>query len=154
MCSRGQVDLIFASTKSTYAVIFVAHHRWLGPVWPADLQLTPVLAQRLGVASGIVAQLAGLAALDDLPWLAVLELFESKKDSLLTFGIWLYALVPDARELVLAAYDKWSRIGFCCNMHLAIDPKSNENRFQNRCNIKHKSHQNHLQIGQESVHNR
>ena len=74
--------LVFASTKSTYAVMFVAHHRWLGPVWPADLRFRLVLAQtqRLGVASGIVAQLAGHAALDDLPWLAVLELFESGMD--------------------------------------------------------------------------
>ena len=47
-------------------------------------------------------KLAGLAALDDLPWLAVLELFESKVDALLAFGICLYALVPDARELVCA----------------------------------------------------
>jgi hypothetical protein len=38
-----------------------------------------------------------------------------------------YALVPDARELVCAAYDEWARIlRFCCNMHLAIDPKSKE----------------------------
>ena len=57
-----------------YAVMFVAHHRWLGPVWPADLAFRLVLAQRLGVASGIVAQLAGHAALDDLPWLTVPEL--------------------------------------------------------------------------------
>ena len=113
MCSRKQVGchgLVFASTNSTYAVMFVAHHRWLGPVWPADLRFRLVLAQRLGVASGIVAQLAGHAALDDLPWLAVLELFESKVDSLLAFGRWLYALVPDARELVCAAYDKLSLI--------------------------------------------
>ena len=56
-------------------------------MWSADLQFRFLLAQRLGVASGIVAQLAGLAALDDLPWLAVLELFESEVDSLLAFGI-------------------------------------------------------------------
>ena len=83
MCSRGQVGchgLVFASTNSAYAVMFVAHHRWLGLVWPADLQFRLVLAQRLGVASGIVAPLAGHAALDDLPWLAVLELFESGMD--------------------------------------------------------------------------
>ena len=80
--------------------MFVALHRCLGHVWPADLQFRLVLAQRLGVASGIVAQLAGHAALDDLPWLAVLELFESKVDSLLACGRWLYALVPEAREFV------------------------------------------------------
>ena len=79
-------------------------------MWLADLQFRLVLAQRLGVASGIVAQLAGHAALDDLPWLAVLELFESKMDSPIAFGRWLYALVPDSRELGCAAYDKWSRI--------------------------------------------
>ena len=43
-----------------YAVMFVAHHRWLGPVWPADLRSRLVLSQRLGVSSGIVAQLAGM----------------------------------------------------------------------------------------------
>ena len=36
-----------------YAVMFVAHHRWLGPVWPAELQFKLVLAQRLGVAEGM-----------------------------------------------------------------------------------------------------
>ena len=35
---------LLASTKSAYAVMFVAHHRWLGPVWPADLQFRLVLA--------------------------------------------------------------------------------------------------------------
>ena len=40
--------------------------------------------------------------------------------SLLAFRRWLYALVPDARELVCAVYDKWSRIEFCCNIHFAI----------------------------------
>ena len=105
----------------------MALHRWLGLVWPADLQFRLVLAQRLGVASGIVAPLAGHAALDDLPWLAVLELFEAEEGSLLAFGRWLYAQVPDARELVCAPYDKWSRIEVCCNIHLAIAFKSNEN---------------------------
>ena len=59
----GQVGchgLVFTSTNSTFAVMFVAHHRWLGPVWPADLRFRLVLAQRLGVASGIVAQVAGM----------------------------------------------------------------------------------------------
>ena len=41
-------------------IVFIALHRWLGPVWPADLQFRLVLAQRLGVASGIVAHLAGM----------------------------------------------------------------------------------------------
>ena len=75
----------------------------------------------------VFAQLAGHAAFDDLPWLAVLDLFESEVDSLFVFGRWLYALVPYARELVCAAYDKWSRIEFCYDMHVAIDPQSNEN---------------------------
>ena len=56
----GCHGLVFAGTKSTYAVVFVAHHRWLGLVWPADPRLRLVLAQRLGVASGIFAQLAGM----------------------------------------------------------------------------------------------
>ena len=61
MCSRGQVGchgLVFASTNPTYALMFVAHHRWLGLVWPADLQFRLVLAQRLGVASGIAAHVS------------------------------------------------------------------------------------------------
>ena len=49
---------IFASTNSTYAIIFVAHHRWLVPMWSADLQRRLLLAQRLGVASAIVAQVS------------------------------------------------------------------------------------------------
>ena len=42
---------IFASTNSTYAIIFVAHHRWLVPMWSADLEFRFLVAQRLGVAS-------------------------------------------------------------------------------------------------------
>ena len=37
-------------------IIFVAHHRWLVPMWSADLQRRLLLAQRLGVASAIVEQ--------------------------------------------------------------------------------------------------
>ena len=39
-------------------IIFVAHHRWLVPMWSADLQRRLLLAQRLGVASAIVAQVS------------------------------------------------------------------------------------------------
>ena len=46
--------------------------------------------------------------------------------SLLAFRRWLYALVPDARELLCATYDKCTLIEFCCNMHLAISSQSNE----------------------------
>ena len=48
----------FSSTTATYAITFMAHHRWLVPMWCADLQFRFSLAQRLGVASGIVAQVA------------------------------------------------------------------------------------------------
>ena len=59
-------------------------HRWLGVLWPSDLDLTAFLMLRIRLASAALFQLAGFAS--SLPWMMLRELFESKVDSILDFG--------------------------------------------------------------------
>ena len=40
-------------------------------------------------------------------WPALCELFESKVDSLMDMGRWLFIMVEDAEKLVCEAYDHW-----------------------------------------------
>ena len=45
MCSRGRWDAIaWSSQVPIPPIVFIALHRWLGLVWPADLQFRLVLA--------------------------------------------------------------------------------------------------------------
>jgi len=88
----------------------VSVHRWLGPLWPADLDFSPLLHQRMQVATAALSQLAGFAASYALPWELVGELFETKVDSLLEFCRWLFILAPGAEQVINGYYEQWSRI--------------------------------------------
>ena len=57
----------------------------------------------------MVAQLAGLSTMGVVPWLAVCVLFETKIDSILGFGRWLFILMPNAVHIIDQAYERWSR---------------------------------------------
>ena len=52
-----------------------------------------------------VAQLAGLASAQAVPWLGVLDLV----DALMDFGRWLSVLVPEAVVLLNSAHEGWAR---------------------------------------------
>jgi len=88
----------------------VAMHRYLGVLWPGDFDFVHFLKQRLHFASVELAQLAGFSAAGPLPWLIVCELFETKINSILDFGRWLFILIPDARSLLGEFYDRSARL--------------------------------------------
>ena len=91
-------------------LIYVTEHRWLGPIWEADLRFAKFLRQRLALGSSMVAQLAGLTCMGAIPWLAVCTLFWSKVDSILDMGRWLFIMVPNAQEIIDESYVRWSRV--------------------------------------------
>ena len=79
-------------------------HKWLGLLWPNSLDFRSVLVSRLQFCSCSVSQLAGLLQMGAISWLVACELFESKVDSLMEMGRWLFIMVPDAMHLVDSAY--------------------------------------------------
>ncbi len=87
----------------------VSVHRWLGILWPDSLDFSGVLRSRLQLCGTSVSQLAGLVQMGAVSWPALCELFESKVDSLMDMGRWLFIMVEDAEKLVCEAYDRWAR---------------------------------------------
>ena len=98
----------FPTSGGPVALTWVSCHRWLGILWPDSLDFRMFLLARLAVASAAVAQLAGLATMHAVPWLAVLQLFEAKVDSLMDLGRWLVIMVPDAEAILDEAYGRWA----------------------------------------------
>ena len=87
----------------------VSAHKWLGILWPDNLDFHSVLQARLQQCGAAVSQLAGLVHTGAVSWVALCELFESKVDSLMEMGRWLFVMVPDAESLVNSAYDNWAK---------------------------------------------
>ena len=84
-------------------------HRWLGVLWPDQLDFTCFLSSRIQIASAMASQLAGLGRTGSLSWLTLCELFDSKVDSQLDMGRWMFIMVPDSEDTVNKAYDRWAR---------------------------------------------
>ncbi len=88
----------------------VSVQRWLGILWPDDLDFTGVLRSRLQLCDESVAQLAGLAQMNVISWPMLCELFESQVDSLMDIGRWLFIMVAGAETLICDSYNRWARI--------------------------------------------
>ena len=84
-------------------------HRWLGVLWLADLDFSPLLFDRISCARSAFAELPGLAACKALPLSVALELFEAKVDGVLDFGRWLFLLVPGASRVLDVLLQEWAR---------------------------------------------
>ena len=59
----------------------VQNHKWLGLLWSASLDLAGALDDKLRIASGIFASVAGLLSVG-APLIIVLHIFEAKVDGL------------------------------------------------------------------------
>jgi hypothetical protein len=57
----------------------------------------------------MASQLAGLGFMGAVSWCTLCELFESKVDSILDMGRWLFIMVPDIDTIIIGAYQKWAR---------------------------------------------
>ena len=92
------------------ALSFVDVHKYLGILWPRNLDFTSSLKSRLQYCSVAVSQLAGLSRMGAISWPSLCELFESKVDSLLDMGRWLFIVVPGSVSLIDEAYNRWARV--------------------------------------------
>ena len=84
-------------------------HRWLGVLWPQDLCFTAALLQAISSANRAFAPLVALVSARAVPLSFAVELFESKVDSVLNVGRWLYVLVPTAKSALDEALERWAR---------------------------------------------
>ncbi len=110
MVAGSYVPCEAALTFEGSRLALVGAHRWLGVLWPADLDFRAYLLSRLQAASGAVAQLAGFASSRMIPWYMVGDLFETKVDSLLAMGRWLFCMVDDAQVIIDGYYEGWARL--------------------------------------------
>jgi hypothetical protein len=110
MVSGACVPCVGSLTFEGHGLSLVGSHRWLGVLWPANLDFRPFMLLRLQLASVMVAQLAGFASSSMLPWAMVAELFETKVDSLLGMGRWLLCMADDAQSIIDIYYDSWGRL--------------------------------------------
>ena len=88
-------------------IVVVSSHKWLGLLWPADLNFSKHLLQMIAVADTLVASICGLIS-TGLPLAFALELFNSNVEGFLRFGRWLVALAPGAIEVYNEAFNKWA----------------------------------------------
>ena len=95
---QGRVDLKFSRL-----------HKWLGVLWPSGLNFDAALDQAISRASGAFATLSGLVNARVIPITLAVDLFESKVDSLLDFGRWLFTLSASACLGVNTAQSSWAR---------------------------------------------
>ena len=100
MCTGHAVDFGVPVTFKGAPLTIVKEHKWLGILWPANLDFRSVLIARLKQCSVIVAQLAGLIRMGTLTWAVAQELFESKVDSVMALGRWVFIMVNDAEEFI------------------------------------------------------
>ena len=79
---------------------WVRSHRWLGILRDCSLNFAAVLEQKIACATAAVATLAVLVAGRMIPLALALDLFESKVEGSMRFGLWLLALVDGAEDML------------------------------------------------------
>ena len=86
----------------------VEGHRYLGVLWRPDLQFLPSLSANLHAADSAFQPLAGLVAARAIPLATAALLFESKIDSVLAHGRWLY-FSEESRAMTNATFERWAK---------------------------------------------
>ena len=83
-------------------------HKWLGLVWPANLDFASALESALQKGNQLVADIVSLLDSGGLPLCFALCLFDAKVEGSVRFGRWLLATAPGALDRYDAAYDRWA----------------------------------------------
>ena len=94
----------------THVLHWAAQHRWLGILWGSDLCFANHTKACLAAASSHVSVLAVLVASKVLPLSLAALLFESRIESAVRFGRWLWGLDPELRLLLEENYATWARL--------------------------------------------
>lgn len=85
--------------KPTAALTYVDIQKWLGKMWPRDLDFTVDMKTTLRKAQSNFVSIAGIATSNVLPLCITMELFESKVEGIMRFGRWLYATCDGAATI-------------------------------------------------------
>jgi len=102
--------LFFPTVGAVPSQLFHAvRHRWLGLLWDPCLDFLPALDQKIARIGSCVASLAGLIACRVVPLALALQLFESKVDGAMRFGLWLLAISEGAEQRLDLCYEGWAR---------------------------------------------
>ena len=88
-------------------------HKWLGLVWPANLDFASALESSLQRGSQLISGIVSLLDSGGLPLCFALALFDAKVEGSMRFGRWLLATAPGALDRYDTAYNSWA----CALLH-------------------------------------
>ena len=88
-------------------------HKWLGIVWPANLDFASALESSLQRGNQLVSDIVSLLDSGGLPLCFALALFDAKVEGSVRFGRWLLATAPGALDRYDTAYNRWA----CALLH-------------------------------------
>ncbi|CAE7247873.1 unnamed protein product [Symbiodinium sp. CCMP2592] len=88
-------------------------HKWLGLVWPANLDFASALESSIQRGNLLVSDIVSLLDNGGLPLCFALALFDAKVEGSLRFGRWLLATAPGALDKYDAAFNRWA----CALLH-------------------------------------
>lgn len=95
--STGATDIRYSSI-----------HRWLGILWPANLDFRPALLASINCADAAFRPLANLVRARAIPLHLAVLLFEAKLDAVMMHGRWLHINEESSRTLD-CAYERWAK---------------------------------------------
>ena len=108
--SSAAVPINLQPTAGQWSELTYAQsEKWLGLSWPANLIFTQTLHERLRMASGSFAILAGMVEDKSIPLPLAIALFEGKIEGFMQFGRWLLATAKGAADILDTQYEIWAR---------------------------------------------
>ena len=97
-------------------------HKWLGLVWPANLDFASALESSLRRGNQLISDIVSLLDSGGLPLCFALALFDAKVEGSMRFGRWLLATAPGALDRYDTAYNSLgvcspaqSTLAVCCH---------------------------------------
>ncbi|CAE7805313.1 unnamed protein product [Symbiodinium necroappetens] len=95
---------------------FKSSHKWLGILWPANLEFDSALKVRVAIAQKSFALLVGLAQRDILPLHLICSIFWARVFASLSVGLWLNGTADSANEILDDLLVSWARqlLGASC----------------------------------------
>ena len=109
-CVCPTTKIVFPQPKAPgIALQFATTHRWLGIIWDVCLDFKALLESRYRLASKNFASVMGLVPQRAIPVNLAIHLFETKVDSVMAFGCWLYVCSKGAEQRLDEIYAYWAK---------------------------------------------
>lgn len=102
------IQIVQPGVSTPALVKMVRRQRLLGLLWPADLDFLPALMACINTAEGVFKELASLVAARAIPLATAVQLFETKVDSILFFGRWLWMDDLEMQNLE-STFNRWAK---------------------------------------------